>query len=157
MTPGGTGHGAGVTLSREPADQRTWHAVVHAGLDAPGDARRWADRWVRGFLEPRRAEDAMLIITELVTNAVLHSGLREGDPIHVTARVADDRVRIGVCDCGRGFELTAPPRLPRDPTPGGRGLWIVNRLADRLLVDGSTGRVVVEMSRSPEPVRSDCR
>lgn len=144
-----------MTLSRDSADPRTWETVLPAGLDAPSDARRWA-WWVRGFLDPPRADDAMLILTEIVTNAVLHSGVRTGDPIHLTGRLAEDRVRIGVCDCGRGFELTAAPQLPRDAAPGGRGLWIVNRLADRLLVDGSRGRVVFELSRTPAPAGSAC-
>ncbi len=144
------GHGGCVTTSRGTTGARTRDAVITAGLDAPADARRWA-RWLADVLDPGRLDDAMLVLSELVTNAVLHSGLRAGAPIHLSGRVADDRVRIGVCDCGRGFDLTAVPELPQEASPGGRGLWIVNRLADRLLVDGARGRVVFEMARRDAP------
>lgn len=118
---------------------------MRSGLEAPSQARQWG-WWVRAHLDPQRADDALLMLTEVVTNAVLHSGIATGEPIHLTGRVADDQVRIGVCDCGRGFDLAGPPGLPRHDTAGGRGLWIVNRLADRVLVDGSRGRVVFELS-----------
>lgn len=130
--------------SRETTGTRD--AVVPAGLDAPADARRWARR-LADVLDPGQLDDVMLMLSELVTNAVMHSGRPAGAPIHLSARIADDRVRIGVCDCGRGFEMTSAPDLPSGASPGGRGLWIVHRLADRLLVDGSRGRVVFELVR----------
>jgi anti-sigma regulatory factor (Ser/Thr protein kinase) len=139
-----------VTMSRDSAGARTWDAVIAAGLDAPADARRWA-RWLADVLDPGRLDDAMLVLSELVTNSVLHSGLSAGAPIHLSGRVTGDRVRIGVCDCGCGFDLAGVPELPHEASPGGRGLWIVNRLADRLLVDGARGRVVFEMGRGATP------
>lgn len=122
--------------------------MLAAGLDAPAQARRWAS-WVDGHLSPQRADEARLMLTELVTNAVLHAGLEPGDPIRVTGRVGDEVVRITVCDCGTGFALDGAPTLPPGAAPGGRGLWIVNRLADRLLVDSAGGRVAFELARAP--------
>ncbi len=127
--------------------RRAHELVLAAGLGAPSQARHWAG-WVSDYLPKRRADDALLMLTELVTNSVLHAGLSPGDPIHVTGRVAEDAVRITVCDCGTGFEMEGAPSLPDDDTPGGRGLWIVNRLADRLLVDGAGGKVVFELARA---------
>jgi anti-sigma regulatory factor (Ser/Thr protein kinase) len=141
-----------VTIGRDTTGTCAWDAVIAAGPTAPADARRWA-RWLADVVDPGRLDDAMLMLSELVTNAVLHSGRPAGAPIHLSGRLAGDRVRIGVCDCGRGFEMTCPPELPRDASPGGRGLWIVNRLADRLLVDAACGRVVVELTRRGGPAR----
>jgi anti-sigma regulatory factor (Ser/Thr protein kinase) len=90
-------------------------------------------------------DDLRLVVSELVTNAVLHSGLAEGEPIHLIARAEPGRVRVTVCDCGRGFALDEAPSLPPADEIASRGLWIVRELADRMLVDGAEGRVSVEL------------
>jgi anti-sigma regulatory factor (Ser/Thr protein kinase) len=82
------------------------------------------DRWELDELRP----DAELLVSELVTNAVLHS--RGG--VSLTLAVADGVLEVGVADPG--------PRLPpqRSLTPGsgppwtaegGRGLRLVDRLS----------------------------
>jgi anti-sigma regulatory factor (Ser/Thr protein kinase) len=68
--------------------------------------------------------DVELLGTELVTNALLHAGT----PATITVRYEGDRVRVEVRD-----PSSTPPR-PRTPRPdrvGGRGLWLVERLAHR--------------------------
>lgn len=87
------------------------------------------------------------MVSELVSNAVVHSGLAEGEPIHVSARADRQRVRVSVSDCGAGFAPDWPPRLPEPGVSGGRGLWIVHQLADRVRVDGAQGRVLIELRR----------
>jgi anti-sigma regulatory factor (Ser/Thr protein kinase) len=70
----------------------------------------------------------MLLLTELVTNAVLHSGARDGDAIEIDLRERRSGVYVVVTDPGHGFE---PPRDPKPDhsTPGGLGLVLVDRLA----------------------------
>ena len=110
-------------------------------------ARGWID-WLSPFLSVEGALDARVVVSELVTNAVLHAGLITGDPIHVSARVHHDRIALVVCDCGRGIPLfDAAPAASQ--AIGGRGLFIVQRLATRLLIDGPRGKVVVELGRAP--------
>ncbi|MEW2418034.1 ATP-binding protein [Streptomyces sp. NPDC046866] len=85
-------------------------------------AREALDDW--GWGANATAEDALLVVSELVTNASLHAG-----GCHELLVGAGDVLRIEVYD-----GLTDLPRLlpaPRPGIPGGYGLHIVRRLADR--------------------------
>ncbi|MEU8776992.1 ATP-binding protein [Streptomyces sp. NPDC048606] len=70
------------------------------------------------------AEDALLVVSELVTNANLHAG-----GCHELALRGGDAFRVEVYD--GGGDLPKAPPAARPGTPGGHGLWIVRRLADR--------------------------
>jgi anti-sigma regulatory factor (Ser/Thr protein kinase) len=102
-----------------PAAGVARHRVVEALGDALGEIER---------------SNLELLISELVTNCVRHAGMTEGtDRIRVHAAVAPDRLRIEVCDTGRGFEPGTPqlrslngPGLRGD---GGLGLVLLDRLA----------------------------
>ncbi len=120
---------------------------VPSGRNAPASARRWA-RWLNPFLSRTATGDLQIAISELVTNSVLHAGLPEGQPIHLSARVFSDRVSVEVCDCGSGFAAIPPPVLPAPEAIGGRGLLIVQRLTERMMIDGISGRVRFELTRS---------
>lgn len=80
-----------------------------------------------------------VICSELVTNAIRHSGADEGVTLHVELRVGPDGVRGKVVDSGPGFD---PNRLPRrrPGQEGGFGLRIVEELASRwgVIRDGRT-------------------
>ncbi|MFJ8201108.1 ATP-binding protein [Streptomyces sp. NPDC096152] len=69
------------------------------------------------------AADVMVIVSELLTNALLHSGTTE---ISLTIAVADDTLRIAVRD---GMPGSASPRTAADEDESGRGLLLVNALA----------------------------
>jgi anti-sigma regulatory factor (Ser/Thr protein kinase) len=80
-------------------------------------------------------------VSEVVTNAVRHAGLRAGDRIRLVGRLGDRAMRVEVHDPGRGFE----PRPPRpDPArASGWGLFLVAELADRWGVErGNPGTSV---------------
>ncbi len=83
---------------------------------------------------PRRAaelrEDARLIASELVTNAVRYSGCSPQESIRFRASIDGDVLRISVCDPGRTGEAVRL-RDERDAPPGGFGLRIVERLSKR--------------------------
>ncbi len=86
---------------------------------APGKAR---DRVSR--LEPKlgpRYDDVVLVVSELVTNSVRHSG--SDRTIEMTVDVRDNSIRVEVTDSGQGF---APMESMRG---GGLGLLIVDRVA----------------------------
>lgn len=103
--------------------------VLAASLVAPARARDHLAQvfagWGRNGLEA-----AQLLVTELVTNAVRHGA----GPVRVQTRILDDRLHVGVADDGEG-----QPSLQQAPTlaMGGRGLYIVNALADRWGVERS--------------------
>ena len=87
--------------------------------------------------------DLRLLVSELVTNAVRHGEEREG-AVELALNMDDGRLRVEVCDGGRGF--VPAPRDPDRTTPGGWGLMVVDRLADRWGVEDAGGtRVWFEM------------
>jgi anti-sigma regulatory factor (Ser/Thr protein kinase) len=121
-----------------PAAGRAGEELVgwSVGLDpdpaAPGCARRALEP-LSAHLGRQGMEDARLLVTELVTNSVLHG---EGGPgsILVKAHLFFDQVVICVSDEGIGFE-PAELRGSRPGVPGGRGLELVALLADHRGID----------------------
>ena len=129
------------------------HSIeLPCGKQAPSEARRWLG-WIDAYLDPRRFYDAQVMVSELVSNAVMHADLDAGDPICLRARVESGRILVTVCDRGRGFEPQDPPRRPASDVVGGLGLWLVDTLADGLTFDGAKGRVSFEVVRAGEPVQ----
>lgn len=98
---------------------------------APGRARAEVGAFAEPLLPEDRVADARLLVTELVTNGVLHGG----GEVRVLAGVSDGTLHVEVVDEGAGFGTS-----PADPhREGGWGLGIVEHLADRWGVfDGST-------------------
>jgi anti-sigma regulatory factor (Ser/Thr protein kinase) len=89
---------------------------------APTSARRWATGCLSAWGIDELVDDASLVVSELVTNAVMHG---EGE-IGVRLVRAIDALRIEVSDDGDGEPRQLAPR-PDEVT--GRGLRIVSRLA----------------------------
>jgi len=97
-------------------------SVLVQTLDRRGDAPRAARGCVREFLRGARSAelvaDVEVVVSELVTNAVLHGV----GAIELRLELVDGGVTVGVLDGGRGR-----PRPPgtRDDDEGGRGLALV--------------------------------
>jgi serine/threonine-protein kinase RsbW len=84
--------------------------------------------------------DVMLLVSELVTNAVRHAAT---DEFEIAIEVAAGGLRIEVRDGGGGF---VPVIAPSQDGNGGYGLYIVDRLADRWGVDcGEQGVIWLEL------------
>ena len=82
-----------------------------------------------GDLHPRR-DDAVLMTSELVTNAVLHTdSCRPGGTVMITVSESAGGVRVEVADAGS--ELTAPVVRADVFTADGHGLFLVQSLADQ--------------------------
>jgi anti-sigma regulatory factor (Ser/Thr protein kinase) len=97
-----------VTLPRDPG--------------APGQARALLREHANG-LDRDRLDTAVLLISELVTNAVLHGS----GEIRLVIDVGDGGARFEVCDEGAGTPVVRP-----EPGPdGGWGLRLVGQLAAR--------------------------
>ncbi len=119
----------------EPA--RTLTITVSPGPEAPAVARRAVEAFL---VTAPVVDDARLVTSELVTNAVLH-GCTEPLVIHV--RSFEDFARVEVIS-------TSPPRpgrgtvakRPRGGRDGGFGLAIVEALSDAWGIE-QNGRVVV--------------
>ena len=88
------------------------------------------------------AGDVMLLVSELVSNAVRHTRCER---FEVRLEVAPDRLRIEVHDGGDGF---VPKIAPSDDGTGGYGMFIVDRLADRWGVERDPSGVIwIELDR----------
>jgi anti-sigma regulatory factor (Ser/Thr protein kinase) len=73
--------------------------------------------------------DLRLLVSELVTNSVEHSGVGPNALIQLDIHLSEERVRVEVTDPGPGFD---PPHMPprqRWDAEYGRGLLIVDALA----------------------------
>lgn len=131
-------------------DARTWRAVLERHSDAPRHARQEIGRRLDGELGSARTQDAVLLVGELVTNSVLHAGSAENHEIVLELIIGLDAVRVEVTD---GGSPTVPTIQPLDATrPGGRGLFLVDRLSDRwgMTRQGTREtRVWFEMGRRP--------
>jgi len=92
-------------------------------------ARHALDR-LTDLLLPEKLEDVRLVVSELVTNSILHAGLSADDQISLTVTVSDGAVRGSVCDPGPGFGMPSEP-CPRPDRRGGWGLPIVETISDR--------------------------
>ena len=75
-------------------------------------------------------EDARLVVTELVSNAVRHSGCAASDLIQVLARLRDGVLEVAVTDLGVS-RSTPRLRLHRVDGGGGLGLRIVAGVSTR--------------------------
>jgi anti-sigma regulatory factor (Ser/Thr protein kinase) len=114
-------------------------AALPRNPSCPTIARRLLEEYVREELGQQQREDAILIASELVTNAFVHG---DGEITFIVSRV-EDRLRIEVLDEGHPARIDVVPEQERDD--GGRGLWAVQQLAsDWGAVDG-TGHVWAEL------------
>lgn len=100
---------------------------IHGGPEAPGVARRAVLSRLDGRVTDETARDVALVVSELVTNSVLHAKVGEDDSVLVELAVVDDRLAIAVTDPGSKF---VPRLVPPDPTkPRGFGLQLVDGIA----------------------------
>ncbi len=79
-------------------------------------------------MTPQRRSDALLAVTELVTNSLLHAG---PGSITVWGWLDAHRLRVEVHDHGPGIPADREWTLPNGTGGGGRGLALVRMIADR--------------------------
>ncbi|MFE9450693.1 ATP-binding protein [Streptomyces sp. NPDC006739] len=122
-----------------------------------GRARRWARSRLAGSgiaADESLAETLILLVSELVTNAVVHTGcpavLRLSLP---GAAVESATVRLEVADTSTRAPV---PRCADDDATGGRGLALVDGLADRWgwTREGAGKRIWCELDRCGRPRES---
>ncbi len=109
---------------------------------APARARRAVDE-LATVIDADLQGDVALLVSELVTNSVKHGAA--GDlKLHITAP-SPRQLRVEVVDHGFGFLPKA--REEGRTEPGGWGLHLVERLADRWGVDEGSTHVWFEIDR----------
>ncbi len=102
---------------------------------APCAARRAGADGLRDVVDAATLDDVLLVVSELVTNAVLHGA----GTIDLELRFDGACVTGNVADEGGGFA----PVLPVRPSggAGGNGLFLVDRVAGDWGIEAGTSRV----------------
>ncbi len=110
---------------------RSGPVVVREFPATPHAARDVADVLapLSGDLGPEVAADLRLLATELVANAVRHTGVADGT-LRLRVRFTGDVINLSVADDGPGFEVPERP-LTAPEGPGGWGLYLVDQCAAR--------------------------
>ncbi|MBL1081938.1 ATP-binding protein [Streptomyces actinomycinicus] len=125
-----------------------------------GRARRWARSRLCGSgitADEPLAETLILLVSELVTNAVVHTGrpavLRLCLPGPVAEDAASVTVRVEVADTSSRAPV---PRCAGNDATGGRGLALVDCLADRWgwSPEGGGKSIWCELDRCSRPGKS---
>ena len=142
--------------SREPTDAATVGAAsgsisvdLEPGPRCPSEARA-ALSPLADSVAGQVYLDLCLLVSELVTNSVRHARLRPPDTIRLRVEVSDRLLRVGVTDPGEGFGADIPELAVRGP--GGWGLFLTERLADRWGVDRESGWTTVWLELDLDPL-----
>jgi anti-sigma regulatory factor (Ser/Thr protein kinase) len=99
--------------------------------------------------------DARLLVTELLSNSIRHSGLRSDEHIRITAGWSGRTLLVTVHDRSRSSP-PSPLAGSIRPSPGaesGWGLYLVDRIASRwgtILSEGGGYWFELELKREPE-------
>lgn len=114
-----------MTKRQESPPTRLHRRLGHADLSGVGEMRAALREFLRTRRRPEETEVAELLLSELVTNALIHT--RNGAVVTVTSLPA--RLRVEVRDFVTGQEPA--PYVPNaDDGTHGRGLLLVQSLAD---------------------------
>jgi anti-sigma regulatory factor (Ser/Thr protein kinase) len=118
----------------EPGEKHDISYTLRARPQAAAEARHA----LVGLTLPKiTRENLALLVSELVTNSVLHAGQSAHAPIGVQVNNGFASVRLAVHDCGQGFPFPAQ-EVPVAPlVAGGRGLAIVAALSETWGVDSN--------------------
>jgi anti-sigma regulatory factor (Ser/Thr protein kinase) len=113
----------GVTTPNRDRAVRTW---LLPERHAPLAARQF----LLGLsgIPAARLSEIQVMVSELVTNSVIHAGLRGDQSIGLSVSWPGSRLRVEVSDAGPGF-VTPPAPAPADAL-GGRGLFLVEQMSD---------------------------
>jgi anti-sigma regulatory factor (Ser/Thr protein kinase) len=109
-----------------------------ADREAPRAARHALDE-LNGQIEAPLKADIRLLVSEVVTNSVIHAQMEQPGEVTLDVWASDDVVRIAVTDRGPGFVVED---RPSGGDRSGWGLMMVDRLADRWGVELDQGTEV---------------
>jgi anti-sigma regulatory factor (Ser/Thr protein kinase) len=102
--------------------------ALRRDIEAGGVARQAIAENAATLPEPVR-DDISLLVTELVTNAVLHGGAAANGSLQVEFMRRDGHVRVQVIDPETEFELAA--LASNRDSLGVWGLFLLDRIAER--------------------------
>ena len=123
-------------------------SVPHEGLGVRIARHRFADQLKAAGVPADQTQDAMLVLSELVSNAVKHAAPLPSGEITVRWQVDHDVLHIGITDGGAGTRPRAAAAALS--AAGGRGLEIVRTVSTQWGVTEAEDSVTVwaEVPRS---------
>ena len=107
-------------------------------VSAPGAARRALGE-LSDLVDVPVFEDIRLLVSELVTNGVRHTGQGASGWVNLRIRWNRGSVRVEVTDPGPGFGEVRAPSIYQE---SGWGLYLVEQVANRWGVERSRGNTV---------------
>ncbi|MGI5238281.1 SpoIIE family protein phosphatase [Dactylosporangium sp. CA-139066] len=148
MLPGEGGHDDMCLLALDYTDAPPFRAEVPARMSELAGMRAALDRWLgaQGIGDYDRF-GIVLATAEAVANAIEHGyALDASRKVSVLAQVDGDVVAIRVADAGQW-------RPPRSALQRGRGLALIGRLMEDLVIDRGSGTTVLMRRRAGDPSR----
>jgi anti-sigma regulatory factor (Ser/Thr protein kinase) len=124
-----------VAVEREAA--RGLRERIAGGPAAAITAREMLCRLVGNTSPESTTHDALLLTTELVTNAVRHAGVGEDKALELCAEVTSKAIRVSVTD--PGSDTTPRVQELNVEKPGGMGLFLVEQLSSSWGVERTDG------------------
>jgi anti-sigma regulatory factor (Ser/Thr protein kinase) len=118
------------------------------GPEAPSDARAAVRELCRECdVSSSQRSDLVLLVSEIVTNAVMHSEDRRREPFRLTATLDERMIHVALADSGYGLEREAKHGA------GGYGLYLLDKLArdwgvERVGDQSGVTRVWFELARA---------
>jgi anti-sigma regulatory factor (Ser/Thr protein kinase) len=116
----------------EPAE-----VAIALSFDAPGAARSVVADYLAGRVATSEVENAKLLVSEMVTNSVRHSGAPHGEDVIVRVHLSRGACRLEVQDPGN--EGAIAPQPPDLAAGQGMGLNLVGLLSERWGVVRTSG------------------
>jgi len=117
-------------LRREPASVPLARRLLIGTMETAG-------------VDPDVSYDLSVALSEACANAVEHGGRTPdgaSEAYRVTAYLDGEKCRIEVADSGPGFHRAQAPRPPRQDAEHGRGLCLIQELADHVHIGAKPGR-----------------
>ncbi|MFI9249662.1 ATP-binding protein [Streptomyces sp. NPDC053069] len=118
------------TLDRDPCPEspRLGAMTLHPTPESVPRARRWFKKFIAPYNPACSVDDCVLMISELVTNAILYG--RSDEPWLVRVEWFRDGASLRVEVHNPGFPANVRLRRPDAEEAHGRGLLLVDSIAD---------------------------
>jgi anti-sigma regulatory factor (Ser/Thr protein kinase) len=142
-----------------PQAEKTLRLEIPSTLLAPRTARMAIRDLVSGhpFASPQ-LDKLMLLVSEIVTNAVTHVTPAGDGEVELSVTVIPELTRVLVSDSGKGFEWPADS-LPPGRVDGGYGIMLLDDQSSRWGVHRVPGRFTMwfEVDHVPAPSAARAR